>query len=185
MKVKKIRIAVMLMGTSMLFAAPAAWAVGVDLVGAGVYSMATGTPAPTASFGYPGGGLIFNFRMGSKVDFQLGGLYLTRILDIGGTSTQTMIDGLMGLKLKFTRSLFIHVGGYYNYSLSDALSALGKDYGIDAGIGIVLPLGSSVGLLINPRYHYALNAATYGTDGTYTPSEVLGVIGLSFGMNSK
>lgn len=184
MKVNKIRFALMLAGASSLVGAAPAWAIGVDLVGAGVYSMAIGTPTPTASFGYPGGGLIFNFRLGSKVDLQLGALYLTRNLDVGGVQAQTMIDGIGGLKFKFSRAFFLNVGGYYNYSLTDPLTSLGSDYGADVGIGIVLPLGSTVGLLINPRYHYSLNARTYGT-GAYTPHEVLGLVGLSFGMGSK
>ncbi|MBI2712203.1 MAG: hypothetical protein HYX41_04990 [Bdellovibrio sp.] len=182
MKIKKTSLVLVVFG-AVLAAAPA-YAVGVSLVGEGVYSMATGTPTPTATFGYPGGGLIFNFRLGSKVDFELGGAYSTRFLAVDTTNTQTMIMGLGGFRLKFSRSLFLNFGGYYNYMLNDPLASTGSDYGLDAGLGIIIPIGSTAGILINPRYHYSLTTMTYST-GTYTPSEIIGFVGLSFGMGGK
>ena len=174
----------LLIGVSTLFVAAPSYAIGIDIFGAGTYSMATGTPTPTANFSYPGGGLIFNFKLGSKVDFQLGGAYLTRTIAIGVNYNQTMVDGLAGFKLNFSRLFFLNIGGFYNYYLTDALASTGSDYGVDAGFGLVIPVSSSVGILLNPRYHYSLATMTSGL-GTYTPSEIIGFVGLTFGRSAK
>jgi len=184
MTVKKLRQACLLIGVSTLLVAAPSYAIGVDVFGAGTYSMATGTPTPTANFSYPGGGVIFNFKLGSKVDFQLGAAYLTRTLAIGLNFNQTMVDGLAGIKFNFSRMFFLNIGGFYNYYVTDAIASTGSDYGVDAGLGIVIPLSNSVGILLNPRYHYSLATMT-NVFGTYTPSEIIGFVGLSFGMSGK
>jgi len=168
------------------FMAPSAWAVGVDLVGAGTYSMFTSNAfTPSSAFGYPGGGLVFNFRLGSKVDLSLGGLYLTSISSVSGVNmTNKMVNGQLALRLKFTRSIFIDVGGYYNYLMSSDQSFTGNDYGVLGGLGIIIPLGQSVGFLIHPQYQYALANIVNGPV-TVTQSQVVGMVGFTFGMGGK
>lgn len=178
----KIRAALILAGISVVFAAPSAWAIAVDLVGAGTYSMATGTPTNTAALGFPGGGLILDFRLGSKVDFALGGLYLTRVTNQGTAVTHTMVQGLGGFRLMASRAFFVELGGYYNYRLTDPESTLGQDYGVYGGIGIRAMISNSVAFFLSPRYHYCLNNAMTNANGTIAPHEIVGLVGLTFGM---
>src|SRR6476620_4942088 len=71
---------ILALGSLCILSMPLAWAggVGVELLGAGTYSMAQGTPTPTADMGY-GGGLILDFRLGTKTMFQLGGIYQNNV----------------------------------------------------------------------------------------------------------
>lgn len=183
----KLRGLVLAAGMLLLSHASAAWAgVGVDLVGAGTYSKAsTSMGDPDSKFGFPGGGMIFNFRLGSRVQLELGGLYLTRTYTTYAEQKSRILEGLLGFKINLARALFINFGGYYNHFISSPEGITDKDLGAYAGIGLKIPMGSSVALLLNPQYHYAFNKLnTSGGFYTVTPHEFVGIVGLSFGMNT-
>jgi hypothetical protein len=164
----------------------AAWAgVGVDLVGAGTYSKATTSAGtPDSKFGFPGGGMILNFNLSSHVKLELGGLYLTRTYTTFEEQKTRMLEGLLGFKFQLSRALFINLGGYLNHMISSPEGITDKDIGAYGGIGLKIPFGSSVALLLNPQYRYAFNKLnTSGGFYTVTPHEFVGIVGLSFGMN--
>lgn len=164
---------------------PALAQADVELVGAGVYSMPSGSFVPESRWGMPGGGLVLDFRMGSKVKFELGGLYLTRFYNAGGVDVKTtMWDGMAGFKIILSRGLYIDLGGYYNSYISNPQGLAGTDAGVLAGLGIKIPLVSSVSLLIHPQYRYALGQLTY-SGNTLNPHEIVGMLGLSFGARSS
>ena len=154
--------------------APAAYAgVGVDLLGAATYSMEAGS---TGQLGFPGGGVVLNFRLGSKFDLQLGGIYLTRNYNDGANRTMTMIDGLLGFKYKFGKVVTLNFGGYGNYILTSSSSMLNRDIGLLAGIGIRIPLGAKFGILLNPQFRYGLIQPT-----GYSFNEVVMLAGFTIG----
>ncbi|MFZ9596442.1 MAG: hypothetical protein ACO3A2_10245 [Bdellovibrionia bacterium] len=158
-----------------------AGSVGVDLVANGSYTMATGTANPTAAMGYPGGGLNLNFNFNDKVAFQLGGHYVTRNYTGGteGNVTENFVSGVGGFKFSLAPAFAINLGGYYNYGLTTV--ATGTDYGVAAGISLIVPMGKGIGFLINPMYHYALSTKTFSSGSTVVPSELLAFVGFTIG----
>jgi len=166
----------------MVAASSAMAGLGLDLVGAVTSPMATGTPTPSGTLGFPGGGLIFNFPMGSRVRFELGGLYLTRKYTANTSNTLTMINGQLGFKLLLARVLYLDVGGYDNIFLTNPQSLSGTNAGIFGGVGILIPFSPKFALVAHGQYQYALSSLTY-SGGTITPTEVVGMAGFSFGMN--
>jgi len=162
-----------------------AGSVSVELLGNGTYSMPVGTPTATRTFGYPGGGLNLNIHLGTKVAFQLGGHYATRVVTTDAAYTSKYVSGNAGFKLMLSRGFAFIVGGYYNRYFTDPFSLTGTDYGLSGGIGLTVPMGSSVGLYISPMYHYSLSTLAYGAASTLTPHEIVGFAGLIFGGGSK
>lgn len=163
--------------------------VSVDLLGLLSYSMATGSPTtPTAGLGIPGGGMVLNFHLGNRVKFELGGFYETRFQNISGVDlTSRMIDGIAGLKFVVTRGIFLDAGAYANYFLTDAVGySTTYEYGVYGGAGFQIPLGGSTALTLQGQYHYGLSQMSYNAGaGSITPTEVLGMAGLSFGMKGR
>ena len=182
-----IRIALVMGSLGLVLGAQNALAgrVSVELLGNGTYSMPAGTPTSTPTLGYPGGGLNLNINLGTKVAFQLGGHYVTRIVTTDAAYTGNFISSNAGFKLMLSRGFSFIVGGYYNYYLTDPFTLTGNDLGLSGGIGLTIPMGSSVGLYISPMYHYSLSTLTYGTASTLTPHELLAFVGLIIGGGSK
>jgi hypothetical protein len=153
----------LLVGVLAFLSISSAQAAVFNVVGAGVYSMpAGGTAGP---FGFPGGGLSADFRLGSKASLSLGAYYLTLTPGLG------MVDGTLGFKFHFSRKFYLDLGGYYNYFPTSTAT---QDYGAYGGLGLRLPLSASTAFLISPLYHYSLKSTTM--------NEFVGLIGLSFGM---
>ncbi len=153
--------------------------VGLDLVGSGTYGLLI--PPNTGRSSLPGGGLFLNFNLGSKVQFDLGALYMTRAWNDGVTQNSRYAEGQAGFNILLSRALFINLGAYYNYYLNNQVVLSGFDWGFTAGLGLRIPLGKSVGLLIYPQFHKAINALSYNGN-SITSTEVAGFLGLSFGM---
>ena len=181
-RIQKILVGTVCLGASIF--APAAWAVGVDLVGAATYSAASGTPAPTAAFGLPGGGLNLSFRMGSMASFEVGGYYLTTVHKFDTNTTSNTITGMGGFKFDLARLVFLDLGGYYSSLSTNPMALVGGDYGAYGGLGLRIPLKGSTAILISPKYQYSMHKFTSGTFDI-TPSQFLLLAGLTFGMNSK
>jgi hypothetical protein len=177
--IKRVRLLLVL--TGLFLGVGVKWArAEIDLGAVGTYPQLSSLASQTPMFGFPGGGLVLNFRMGNAIAFQLGGLYMTRSYSSGSQVNTTLLDGMAGFKFKLGRFLFINLGGYYNDYLKNPDSWTGSDYGIYAGLGIKIPLGVAVSLLINPMYHYCLSSVT-NANGSLTPHEWVAFAGLSFG----
>jgi hypothetical protein len=160
--------------------------VSVEILGNATYAMGTGDPTPTAALTYPGVGLNLNFHLGPKVALQIGEQYRTRTTSSDADYSSILLSSNLGLKYMFSRGFSLIVGGYYNSPMANALASVGTDMGVSAGIGLTVPLSSSIGLYINPAYHYALGQLTYtglvsGAAATLTPSEVIASVGLILG----
>lgn len=153
----------------------------VSVVGGAVYSLATGTPTPTGGFGFPGGGLLFGIKLGSKVDLDIGALYLTRTYNQGGTINSGLVEGQLGFGINFTRGFGLGIGGYADYVLTPAVD---QGYGAYASLRFRIPLGASAAILIEPQYHYAFTKVDNGAK-SITPSEIVGLLGVTFGMGGK
>ncbi len=174
-----------------VLSAPSAWAIGVDLFGAGTYTMGTGSPTPTSALGFPGGGLGLNFKLGQKVDLNISGLYLTSKYSvddgIGGTTdvASTKIQAQLGFVFNLSRVFALDFGGHYNNYLKNDTGFSGtNDYGLQAGLNLRIPLGATAAFFIHPQYHYALSKFS-SDDSSLTPNEFVGTVGFSFGMHSK
>jgi hypothetical protein len=165
------------------FSGSSAWA-SLDVFGVGTYSMGSGSPTPTSGFGIPGGGANLGIRLGSKVDFDLGALYATRLYTQGSSYTTTYLEASSGFRFMFSRGFYISVGGYYNYLLSNPQSLTGTDYGVNLGLGFRIPIGQSAAILIWPKYSLALGKMTAGANSV-TPSEIKALVGFSFFLKSK
>lgn len=157
----------------------------VELLGNATYSLATGSPTPTATFGYPGGGLNLNLNLGSKIAFQVGGHYVTTYWNTGTNNITSTIDTNAGFKFMFSREFSLIARGYYSLYRTNPLSLSTPNEGVEAGLGFALPLSSSIDLYFNPMYRYPLIKATYGVGNTLTPSEIIGYIGIVIGGGSK
>lgn len=157
--------------------------VAVDLVGTGTYSTAVGSPSTlTGKASFPGAGLQLHLPLSSRISFNLGGLYLIRVWNDGIDRTSRYMEGLAGFNLYLSRVFHLNLDGYYNYIVNDPVGLLGPDWGFSCGLGMRIPLGGSVGLLINPRYNVALNTQNYNGSNTVRPSEAVLLLGLTFGM---
>ncbi len=179
---KQLKGVVLLSGIILALTSSAAQArVLVDVVGALTYPLATGTPAPSGNPGL-GGGLNFNFKLGTRVALEVGGFYLSRVYTSGTANTLTMLDAEVGLKFYLLRALFLDGGGYVNYYLTNPQGLAGRDLGLFGGLGLQIPFSPTFALLLKGHYHYALQAMTYSTK-TITPSEAIGFVGFTFGMN--
>ena len=173
-----------------LFTLSTAWAaksgkLGVEILGAGTYSMAKSSSQVSSRQGFPGGGFIFNYRLGSKVTLEFGALYLSMVINNGSDQNITMMQGLGGLKFHFGKSFFMDLGGYGNNHLKDPMTVTGRDGGAYGGIGVRIRPTSKVGLVLRIQYDHALTTVldTYGE--SITPSQVVGLVGLSFGARKK
>ena len=152
-----------------------------SIVGAGVYSTASGTPTPTGALNLAGGGLLVNFNSAGKAHLEIGAIYTTRVMTISGTArTFTSIEGIVGLRYDLTKALSLTGGLYGNYYLTRGLSTTGVDFGASAGIGVSIPVKKSIGILVDGRYHYALGQLTY-SGGNFTPHEAQIFAGITIG----
>ena len=132
-----------------------------------------------------GGGFLADFNAAGKAHLELGALYTTRITSISGANrTFTSAEGILGLRYNLTRALSVTGGFYGNYYLTRGLATTGIDFGASAGAGVMLPVASSMGILLDGRYHYALSQLTY-QGGNFTPNEAQLYAGLSFGVSHK
>lgn len=179
---KSLNFSIAIATIAVAFAINTAHAVQVDLLGAGSYTMPSGTSGLTGAKAYPGGGLLLNFRMGSSVDFSLGGAYLPRSFNtpINTTFDEKVIQGQAGFRFHLSRAVFVNLGGFYNHSQDRPADVTGSDYGAIAGLGLNIPLGNSVALLIHPQYQYALGKLSDGMT-TLTPSQIVGFVGFAIG----
>ena len=147
--------------------------------------MGTGTPVPASKLGIPGGGLNINLNLGPTVAIQVGGHYMTRLVTTTVNNTSTYISTNAGLKFMLSRAFSLIVGGYYNLYLTNPMSLASPDSGASAGFGLSLPLSASMDLYISPMYHYAFVKTTYTGTDSFTPSELVGFLGIVIGGGSK
>jgi len=182
---KRFRGLFLLTSCIVALSAPSAMAgIGLDLLGAAVMPMATGSPTPTGRISIPGGGANLRFRLGSRVSFEVGANYLSRTYAAaGGGGTVGLLNYPVGLQLMLARFFFIEGGGYYNLYLTNPRSLTGADIGLFGGAGIRVPFSPSFALQVNAQYHYALTTLTY-TGGSLSAHEAVAFAGFSIGMNT-
>ena len=173
-----------------LFTLPTAWAsnksggksgkLSVELLGAGTMSMPKSTSAVSGGMGFPGGGLIFNYKLGAHVSFEFGALYLNTMINNGEIQTITLVQGLGGLKFTIGKSFFIDAGGYGNNHLKDTMTVSGRAGGGYGGLGVQIFPTSSMSLILRVQYDVALTSLLDIHGDMVTPSQMVGMLGVSF-----
>lgn len=160
-------------------------AVSVDIYGGGVGTNPSADPGAKRMAAVPAGGITLNVPVSVLVDIQFSSLYLTRKTSIlGFEDTHRLVGGELGFKLKLFSHFYIDAGAYYNHRLNNPIELVGPDWGGYAGLGLTIPVSDSVRILIHPQYHRAARSLSHPA-GKYTPDELLGFIGFSFGRQGK
>lgn len=157
----------------------------MDIYGGGLIANPTSNPLAKKGAVFPSAGITLNIPLAKALDFQMSSLYMTRKIDFSGLGfTNKLLEGQLGFKLKPLSFLSLSAGAYYNHRLDNPLLLQGVDWGFYGGVGLAIPLGQSVRILIQPQYHYAARSLSFPA-GKYVPDELLGFVGLSLGREGR
>lgn len=190
------------------FAAPAAFAGGISIVGAGTMTSisATNVTDPTfkSKMGF-GGGVLFDLGSG-KVMFETGALYLMRKtewtysfaptlpLTVGTTAVQVPVLA----RFKLGSAVSLGLGGFVESGMGKVKSEVAGissessygdnnlsnlDYGALASLGFRFPMGGGGAFLIDGRYAMGLKNRNTNTASTATikMSDFQALVGIQFG----
>ena len=159
--------------------------VTVDIYGGGLAANPSSNPIAKKGVVVPSGGITLNIPLAKALDFQMSSLYITRKVDYSGlVFTNKLLEGQLGFKLKPFSFLSLSAGAYYNHRLDNPLLFQGADWGFYGGMGLAIPLGQSVRILIQPQYHYAARSLSFPA-GKYVPDELRGFVGFGFGKEGR
>jgi hypothetical protein len=156
----------------------------IDLVGAAVMPIASGTSTTSGKLGIPGLGAILNLKLGSHITAEAGWLYLTRNYTTDAEYTIRMHEFLAGFKIRISSAFFANLGAYQNYYITNIQNLTGYDAGAYGGVGLKIPLKNSISFQFNSQYHRALTSLKYGAD-RITPHEIVTTVGFSFTYETK
>jgi hypothetical protein len=157
------------------------------------YTMPSGsgvTNVPAGAFSAIGGGLGLTYMFGRMVGLEADGYFLTRGLSSTSTNNAYAVDTLLKIEPKPWLSLGVGIF-YETYASGNIVSVSGRrvadsTYGLQFGGGFRFPVGMHVSLLTQAYYRLGLNNQTTVTNGNFTYSSVMGVVGIEFhGANAK
>jgi hypothetical protein len=156
----------------------------IGVVATGTFSLPNLSPS-NGRFALPGGGLLFDVRLGTKMlDLELGALYSSRTF-VGNSAEQKMalLNFPVRLNFNMTYWIFISAGGYFNWNIATPTSFPNPiDYGASAGLGFNIPVSSSVAVTLASYFNYSFaNIAASGAS-SLGPHEITMIAGLRIGM---
>ena len=183
--------------------------VGVSVVGAGMLSkpkLKSGTPLAeltTSSKLGLGGGALLDLSVGSKLAVEFGAIYAKSKFSFTSGTNQYVysintITAPVTLWIKAVPFLSVGLGAFYqnaeNKAEIETTTAAGvkttatsntgyssSNYGAQAGLRFMFPMGAMTSLVVDGLYHYGLKDLD-PTAGEYKTRDILALVGLRFGI---
>ncbi|MGZ3699872.1 MAG: hypothetical protein ACXVCH_17400, partial [Bdellovibrionota bacterium] len=140
--------------------------VNIDLRFVPLYSVPN---SGTGGLQFLGGGGGLEIMAGSHIGFRFGTNYLTRQLN---GPTWGILDFPVDLTIYPVRWMQLGLGAFINYGPNTPAAFKNLDYGVEASLGFMIPIGAHFGIEFGAQYHYNFNNVS-NTGGTLLPHEVL------------
>lgn len=153
------------------------------------------TVGTSSKWGF-GGGALLGFGLLPRIEFETGGLYITRHYDItltvlGTTTTDTYTQHAVQipalLRLHLLRGLSVGAGGYMAIGTQHIDDVKNQDLGLLFSAQLKIPVTLATGFILDGRYAMGLTDVN-GNPGQTTPAmtekyrDVQILAGLQFGM---
>jgi hypothetical protein len=131
-----------------------------------------------------GGGALLGFWLIPGIEFETGGLYLTRKYDSSG-DIQHAVQVPLLLRLHLLRDFSVGAGGYGALAMrSDSSSGLKKqDYGALASVALRFPIALGTAIILDGRYALGLaNVNNSSSAGKETFRDIQALAGIQFNL---